>query len=151
MCISAILFSILLFIIDELNGPESSSGTAEIISIRIKLSKVNINDIKKGKKILDHISKFDIGQSIIINKGTRAGVLKGMPITKDNYLIGRVVGFDGQIKWDHSKPDGTPRKNLDVKRLNNIGWVSKIKLENGLKTTFEEFKKKYDNNTIRSF
>ena len=41
-------------------------------------------------------------------------------------------------EWDDSKPDGTPRKQLDVSRLSKLGWQSKISLEHGLKKTIEE-------------
>jgi GDP-L-fucose synthase len=53
--------------------------------------------------------------------------------------ISRVVGFKGEIKWDSSKPDGTPRKLLDVSRINSLGWSAKITLETGLQTTYDWF------------
>jgi GDP-L-fucose synthase len=56
-------------------------------------------------------------------------------------LIGEKVGFSGQIAWDTSKPDGTPRKLLDVSRLSKLGWKSQITLEKGLETTYETFLK----------
>lgn len=54
--------------------------------------------------------------------------------------IKSVVGFDGEIKWDKSKPDGTPQKKLDVTLINKIGWSSKISLDEGLKRTYQDFK-----------
>ncbi len=54
--------------------------------------------------------------------------------------IKSVVGFDGEIKWDKSKPDGTPQKKLDVTLINKIGWSSKISLDEGLKRTYQTFK-----------
>lgn len=48
-----------------------------------------------------------------------------------------IVGYDGGIKWDTSKPDGTPRKLLDVSRLKELGWSYKIELEDGIKKLFE--------------
>jgi GDP-L-fucose synthase len=56
-------------------------------------------------------------------------------------LIGEKVGFSGQIEWETSKPDGTPRKLLDVSRLSKLGWKSHITLEKGLETTYETFLK----------
>ena len=50
--------------------------------------------------------------------------------------IGAVVGFDGEISFDASKPDGTPRKLCDVTRLNELGWRHKIDLDTGLKETY---------------
>ncbi len=48
-----------------------------------------------------------------------------------------VIGFKGQLVFDSSKPDGTPRKLMDVSRLKALGWEAKITLENGLKTTYQ--------------
>ena len=56
-------------------------------------------------------------------------------------LISTVVGFSGAIEWDSSKPDGTPRKLLDVSRMSNLGWSAEIPLESGLKETYEWFVK----------
>lgn len=54
-------------------------------------------------------------------------------------LICNVVGFDGKIVFDATKPDGTPRKLLDTSRLTNLGWKAQIKLEEGLKQTYAWF------------
>lgn len=51
-------------------------------------------------------------------------------------LIREVVGFKGDIKFDVSKPDGTPRKSLDSTRLNSLGWRSKVDLKTGIKNTY---------------
>jgi GDP-L-fucose synthase len=54
--------------------------------------------------------------------------------------IARVVGFDGEIKWDTSKPDGTPQKLLDISRILETGWAPKIGLEAGIRSTYEWYK-----------
>jgi GDP-L-fucose synthase len=54
-------------------------------------------------------------------------------------LIQRTVGHTGAIIWDASKPDGTPRKLLDVSKLNHAGWKAQIKLEEGIAATYEWF------------
>ena len=51
-------------------------------------------------------------------------------------LIARVVGFTGRIQFDPSKPDGTPRKLLDVSRMRDLGWTARIPLETGLNETW---------------
>jgi GDP-L-fucose synthase len=52
-------------------------------------------------------------------------------------LIKSIVGFDGKIEWDSSKPDGTPRKLLDVSRMKNLGWSPTISLEDGIARTYK--------------
>ena len=53
--------------------------------------------------------------------------------------IASIIGFDGQLKFDNTKPDGTPRKLLDVSKINKLGWSNNIKLNEGLRKTIEEF------------
>jgi len=55
--------------------------------------------------------------------------------------ISKVTGFNGRLVFDSSKPDGTPRKLMDVTRLDNLGWQSSIGLEEGLNNTYEWYKK----------
>ncbi len=55
-------------------------------------------------------------------------------------LIAKTVGFEGEIQTDPSKPDGTPRKLMDVNLLKETGWQPKISLEQGLSITYQEFK-----------
>ncbi|WP_373499626.1 GDP-L-fucose synthase family protein [Desulfococcus sp.] len=57
--------------------------------------------------------------------------------------IARVVGFDGAVEWDPDKPDGTPRKLLDVSRMTALGWRAGIRLEEGLKKTYEGYVGRY--------
>jgi GDP-L-fucose synthase len=51
--------------------------------------------------------------------------------------VGKVVGYDGPVEWDRTRPDGTPRKLLDSSRLRATGWAPKIKLMEGLKSTYD--------------
>ncbi len=55
-------------------------------------------------------------------------------------MVAKVVGFEGEIVWDSTKPDGTPRKLMDSTKLYNMGWTPSIALEEGIKRTYEEFK-----------
>ncbi len=56
-------------------------------------------------------------------------------------LIAKVVGYQGSIVWDKTKPDGAPRKLMDSRRLNDIGWYPQINLESGLADTYENYVK----------
>lgn len=58
--------------------------------------------------------------------------------------VAKVVGFNGQIVWDTSKPDGAPRKLLDVSRLKALGWQASIKLEDGLRDAYKWFLENHD-------
>jgi GDP-L-fucose synthase len=62
-------------------------------------------------------------------------------------LIKKIVGYSGDIKHDLSKPDGTPRKLMDVSFLHSLGWRHTIELEEGIKSVYEDFKK---NNNVRA-
>lgn len=58
------------------------------------------------------------------------------------HTLARVIGFKGEIRFDSSKPDGTPRKIMDSSRIHRLGWKHKVSLEAGLKLTYEWFLKK---------
>ena len=62
--------------------------------------------------------------------------------------IVRVTDYRGEIVWDQSKPDGTPRKLLDVNRINNLGWQAKTLLSQGLKRAYEDFLLSYQEKEI---
>ena len=51
-------------------------------------------------------------------------------------MIAQIVGFEGQIQWDSSKPDGTPRKLLDTTKINSLGWEPSISLRDGIESTY---------------
>lgn len=76
----------------------------------------------------------------IINIGTGEEVsIKGLSET-----VGKIVGFTGEIRWDSTKPDGAPRKVVDVEKIHALGWKHKIPLEDGLGQTY----KWYIENTV---
>ena len=55
-------------------------------------------------------------------------------------MISSKVGFEGKISWDRNKPDGTPRKNLNINKFKELGWRSKIDLDQGITSTIEIYK-----------
>lgn len=63
-------------------------------------------------------------------------------------IIGKEVGYAGKILFDKSKPDGTPRKLLDSSKINNLGWKSKIGLEEGIQLTYQKFLRKIKNEGV---
>jgi GDP-L-fucose synthase len=80
-----------------------------------------------------------------INVGTGEDVT----IRELTHAVAEVVGFKGTIRWDESKPDGAPRKLLDVSRLGALGWRAKIDLRDGLKRTYASFLTDKANGTLR--
>ena len=78
--------------------------------------------------------------SELVNIGT------GEDVTIKNLaaLVKQIVGFQGEIIWDTSKPDGTPRKLMDVSKLHGLGWHHKIALEDGIKLAYQDFLKLTD-------
>ena len=79
------------------------------------------------------IEKYNEEMPINVGTGTDVTVKELAELTKDT------VDFRGEILWDASKPDGTPRKLLDVSRINNLGWKYQTDLSSGLRSTYEYF------------
>jgi GDP-L-fucose synthase len=79
-------------------------------------------------------------ESELVNIGT------GEDVTIKNLadLVKQIIGFQGEIVWDTSKPDGTPRKLMDVSKLHGLGWHHKIALEDGIKLAYQDFLKLTD-------
>lgn len=82
----------------------------------------------------------DRPEDMFLNVGTGTDIT----IKELAELIARIVGFEGTILWDTKMPEGTPRKLLDVSRINNLGWKARISLEKGIKLTYDWFVKNYD-------
>jgi GDP-L-fucose synthase len=77
------------------------------------------------------------------------GVGKDISIRELAELIKEIVGFDGEIRYDTSKPDGTPRKLLDVSRLESLGWRSRISLREGIEKTYQWYVKEGARRTVQ--
>jgi GDP-L-fucose synthase len=88
----------------------------------------------------------DLGRACIFllenyddNVAINVGVGDDISIKELAELIQQEVGFEGEIEWDSSKPDGTPRKLLDTTRLEALGWKAQISLDEGIRKTYEWF------------
>jgi GDP-L-fucose synthase len=75
----------------------------------------------------ERLSHINIGTGVDCTIAELAGTIK------------KVVGFDGELQFDTNKPDGAPRKLLDVSRIRELGWQAQIDLESGLKRTYDWF------------
>ncbi|HOP74618.1 MAG TPA: GDP-L-fucose synthase [Bacillota bacterium] len=78
--------------------------------------------------LMNHYNESDI-----INIGTG----KDISIKELADLLKTIIGFQGEFQWDNSKPDGTPRKLLDVSKINRLGWKAKVSLEEGIRKTYQ--------------
>ena len=88
----------------------------------------------------DELRFTDIYRDEDLYSHVNLGTGKDIEIRELANIISKVVGFKGQISFDISKPDGTPRKVLDVNKARSMGWESKIELEEGIKkSTYKWF------------
>ena len=87
--------------------------------------------------LLENINAKDLYEKGIsqINIGTG----EDLSIAELAEVIKNITGYKGNIKYNSSKPDGTPRKLMDVSRINNLGWKHKISLEEGIRKSYEWF------------
>lgn len=74
----------------------------------------------------------------LVNVGTG----EDLSIVELAQLIQKIVGYEGELRFDSSKPDGTPRKLMDVNKLHSMGWKARIGLEEGIRAVYEEYKMK---------
>jgi len=84
-------------------------------------------------------------ESDIVNIGTG----KEVSISELAEIIREVIGYKGNFHYDTSKPDGMPRKLLNVNKINKLGWKSKIDLKTGIQLTYEDFLKKFGKSIIK--
>jgi GDP-L-fucose synthase len=73
------------------------------------------------------------------NETVNLGTGKELTIKELTELVAKVIGYKGVIKWDPSRPDGTPRKLLNVSKLEKLGWRYKTELEDGIRLTYNDF------------
>jgi GDP-L-fucose synthase len=81
------------------------------------------------------VEKYDDAETINIGTG------KDLSIKEISEIVKEVVGFQGEVTWDESKPDGTPRKLLDITKLRNLGYQPHEELKTGISKTYEWFKR----------
>jgi len=95
---------------------------------------LHVDDLACG--LLTLMEKYD--EREIVN----VGVGEDLTILELAELVRKAVGYSGKIRWDHSKPDGTPRKLLDVQKIQSLGWKASISIEQGIAGTYKWFLEK---------
>ena len=73
------------------------------------------------------------------NETVNAGTGKELSIKELTELVAKIVGYNGRIEWDTTRPDGTPRKLLDVSKATSLGWTYKTELEEGIRLAYQDF------------
>lgn len=73
------------------------------------------------------------------NETVNGGTGKELSIKELTELVAKVIGYEGEIRWDPSKPNGTPRKLLDVSKAAKLGWTYRTELEDGIRLAYEDF------------
>lgn len=91
--------------------------------------------------IMENVNFSDLshGMSEVRNTHINIGTGKDISITELAQLVKGIVGFNGEIVWDSTKPDGTYRKLLDVSKLNTLGWTHKIDLNQGIRMVYQGY------------
>jgi len=85
--------------------------------------------------LMENYSYQEIGTFVNIGCG------QDISIEKLAYLIKKIVGFSGELRFNIEKPDGTPQKLLDVSRMSSLGWIAKTSLQDGIRKSYEWYKK----------
>ena len=102
--------------------------------------------------ILENISsksRFDNNFSLNLDSLINVGTGSDISIKDLAEMIAQEIGYTGKIKWETSRPDGTPRKLLDVSQLQKLGWQAKTSLKKGIKLTISNYERELKNKSIR--
>ena len=117
-----------------------------------RFHEAKINNLDKvviwgtGKPLREFLYVDDLADACVYlmntysgNETVNLGTGKELTIKELAELVKKVIGFKGEITFDPTKPDGTPRKLLDVSKLEKLGWYYKTELEDGIKLAYDDF------------
>ncbi len=123
------------------HAPEGAGGREPARPVRLwgtgspKREFLYVDDV--GRAIvfcLQNVRAADVPDGLL-----NVGCGEDLTIREVAGIVQRVVGYDGPVEWDHTRPDGTPRKLMDVSRLRALGWAPKVGLEEGIRLAYEWF------------
>lgn len=99
-----------------------------------------------GKPLREFLYVDDLADACVFlmnhysgDETVNVGTGKELTIRELTELTAKVIGYEGKILWDETKPDGTPRKLLDVSKLEELGWKYSTELEDGIRLAYEDF------------
>ena len=102
---------------------------------------LHVNDLAEA--VVFFHDKYDSGSHLNIGTGRETSIMELASI------VAKFTGYTGEIKWDSSKPNGTPRKVLDSSLANRLGWYSRISLEDGIDSTVKWYEKELAEGRVR--
>ena len=143
--------------LQALSGPKQPASTAVPSAVRLwgsggaRRELLHVDDMAAACIFVMNLSDDQYNRARRIASATRRSKATGLhapsffnigsgndlTIKELAELVKSAIGYDGEVFWDHSKPDGAPRKLLDVSRLENLGWRPKITLQEGIRQTYE--------------
>lgn len=94
---------------------------------------IHVDDLANALIFL--MKKYNSKETINVGTG------EDISIKELSHSMQNIIGFNGEIKWNTKMPEGTPRKLLDVSKINNLGWKADIKLNTGIKLTYDWYSK----------
>lgn len=116
-----------------------------------KLNNIPIKLWGTGKAKREFLFVDDLAEAIVFSLENKLneniyniGSGKDISIKELSEIIQKVVGYKGKIMWDRTKPDGTPRKLMDVSKMKKLGWSYTTELEQGIQKTYKWFLKNFD-------
>ena len=109
-----------------------------------------------GKSLREFLHVDDLARAVVLAAESydspmhlNIGTGEDLTIKELAYLVAAIAGFKGEIIWDKTRPDGTPRKTLDVSRMKTLGWKPTIVLEEGIASTIEWYKSASERGEVR--
>ena len=88
--------------------------------------------------LMERVDASRIGEIVNVGAG------QDLSIRELAALVAKIIGYEGRVVWDNSKPNGTPRKLLDISKLSALGWKRRIPLEEGIEATYQDFLARYE-------
>ncbi len=102
-----------------------------------------------GTPLREFLHSEDLGRALVLLMKVyseelfiNVGSSSDLSIRELAEMVSHVVGYDGEIRWDSTQPDGTPRKLMDSSRLRSLGWSPQVSLEAGIRNAYQDFLKR---------
>ncbi len=133
---------------------ESSHVLPALINRYVTAKRAGSSDVTlwgTGSAMREFLHSSDLASAVLLacekydsDSHLNIGTGEDLSIKELAAKVSKFSGFNGQTKWDSSKPDGTPRKVLDVSRIKALGWQPRVSLDNGIKETIQYFEANYN-------